>query len=91
MIDKVDKKLGSVEKEIRFDKVMILGSLAVIAVEVIVIVLSMFFSALRIPALIGVFFALICLYIFFIMENELKNDQAKAERHVTGNENMQKE
>ena len=91
MIDKVDKKLGSVEKEIRFDKVMILGSIAVIAVEVIVIILSMFLSALRIPALIGVFFAFICLYIFFIMENELKNDQAKAEQCETGNENMQKE
>lgn len=80
LIDKVDEKLGSVEKEIRFDKAMIAGSLSFIALEVGFIVLALFFPAFQIPAIIGAFLAAIAVYIFLVMEKELKDDRAKAEK-----------
>ena len=80
LIDKVDEKLGSVEKEIRFDKAMIAGSLSVIALEAVFIVLALFFSVFQIPAIIGAFLAAIGVYVFLVMEKELKDDRAKAEK-----------
>ena len=80
LIDKVDEKLGCVEKEIRFDKAMIAGSLSVIALEAVFIVLALFFSVFQIPAIIGAFLAAIGVYVFLVMEKELKDDRAKAEK-----------
>ena len=80
LIDRIDKRLGSVEKEIRFDKTMILASLAVIVVEIILLLLSASFPAFRIPALIGGIFAALGVFILPVMTNELKDDRAKAER-----------
>ena len=90
LIDKVDNKLGSVEKEIRFDKAMIRGSLAVITLEIILIVLASFFSVFGIPAIVGAFLAAIGLYVFFVMEKELRDDLAKAEKNSTDGVNEQK-
>lgn len=90
LIDKVDDKLGSVEKEIRFDKAMIRGSLAVIALEIILIVLASFFSVFGIPAIVGAFLAAIGLYVFFVMEKELRDDLAKAKKNASDGVNEQK-
>ncbi len=90
LIDKVDDKLGSVEKEIRFDKAMIRGSLAVIALEIILIVLASFFSVFGIPAIVGAFLAAIGLYVFFVMEKELSDDLAKAKKNASDGVNEQK-
>ncbi len=90
LIDKVDDKLGSVEKEIRFDKAMIRGSLAVIALEIILIVLASFFSVFGIPAIVGAFLAAIGVYIFLVMEKELSDDLAKAKKNASDGVNEQK-
>lgn len=50
LIDKVDNRLGDVDKEIKFDKTMISGCLGIVALEIILLSLSTlvsFFSDTR--------------------------------------------
>lgn len=90
IIDRIDKKLGSVEKEIRFDKAVILACLVVIAVECVFILLTTLFPFFRIPALIGVFFAAFGIFLIPVMTRELKDDRAKAEQKESDSEDKHK-
>lgn len=49
LTDKVDNRLGYVDKEIKFDKTMISGCLGIVALEIILLALStlVFFSDTR--------------------------------------------
>lgn len=77
LIDKIDAKLGDVNKEIKFDKIVIFVALGIIAVEVIALLLSGF-SFFRILAIIGAFFAAASLFIIPVMIQELRDDKEKA-------------
>ena len=80
LIDKIDAKLGSVDKEIEFDKTMIYGSLAVIALEIILLALTSVSDFFNVPAIVGAFLAALCIFIIPIMIQELKDDLKKAEK-----------
>ncbi|MBR5175094.1 MAG: hypothetical protein IKW89_04080 [Bacteroidales bacterium] len=80
LIDKIDAKLGDVDKEIDFDKNMIYGSLAVIALEIILLALTTVSEFFTIPAIVGAFLAALCIFIIPVMVQELKDDQKKAEK-----------
>lgn len=90
IIDRIDKKLGSVEKEISFDKAVILACLVVIAAEGVLILLSTSFPFFRIPALVGVFFAAFGIFLIPVMTKELKDDQAKADQKESDSEDKHK-
>lgn len=80
LIDKIDAKLGDVDKEIKFDKNMIYGSLAVIALEIILLALTSVSEFFNVPAIVGAFLTALCIFIIPIMVQELKDDQKKAEK-----------
>ena len=80
LIDKIDAKLGDVDKEIEFDKNMIYGSLGVIALEIILLALTSVSSFFNVPAIIGAFLAALAIFIIPVMAKELEDDKKKAER-----------
>ena len=80
LIDKIDAKLGDVDKEIEFDKNMIYGSLGVIALEIILLALTSESSFFNVPAIIGAFLAALAIFIIPVMAKELEDDKKKAEK-----------
>ena len=80
LIDKVDNKLGNVDKEIKFDKTMIYSCLGVIAFEIILLALSGISRFFLILSIIGAFLATLSLFTIPVMVKELKDDQEKAKR-----------
>ncbi len=80
LIDKIDAKLGDVDKEIEFDKNMIYGSLGVIALEIILLALTSVSSFFNVPAIIGAFLAALAIFIIPVMAKELEDDKKKAEK-----------
>ncbi len=80
IIDKIDAKLGDVDKEIKFDKCMIYGSLGVIALEIILLALTTVSPFFNIPAIVGAFLSAMAIYIVPVMAKELEDDKRKAER-----------
>lgn len=80
LIDRVDKRLGDVNKEIKFDKNMIFICLGIIGLEIILLALSSLTSFFVIPAIVGAFLAAIALFIIPVMVQELRDDQKRAEK-----------
>jgi uncharacterized membrane protein len=80
LIDKVDSRLGDVDKEIRFDKTMISVCLGIVALEIILLALSMPFPFFQVPAIIGAFLCALAIFIIPVMVKELKDDREKAQR-----------
>jgi len=80
LIDKVDNKLGNVDKEIKFDKTMISVCLGIVALEIILLALSTPFPFFQVPAIIGAFLCALSLFIIPVMVKELKDDREKAKR-----------
>ena len=80
MIDKVDNKLGDVNKEISFDKFMIGLSIGIIAVEIVFLALCSAVPALQVPAIVGAVLCALALFILPVMVKELKDDKQKAKR-----------
>ena len=80
LIDKVDNRLGDVDKEIKFDKIMISSCLGVIAFEIILLALSSLGRFVLVLSIIGAFLAALSLFIIPVMVQELKDDQEKAKR-----------
>ena len=80
LIDKIDAKLGDVDKEIKFDKSMIYGSIAVIALEIILLLLTSVSPLFNVPAIIGAFFAALAIFIIPVMTKELEDDKKKKEK-----------
>ena len=80
LIDKVDNKLGDVDKEINFDKTMISVCLGVIALEIILLALSTPVPFFQVPAIVGAFLSAMALFIIPVMVKELKDDREKAKR-----------
>ena len=74
LIDKVDNRLGDVDKEIKFDKTMISGCLGIVALEIILLALSTLVSFFQIPAIIFAFLCAIAIFIIPVMVKELKDD-----------------
>ena len=74
LIDKVDNRLGDVDKEIKFDKTIISGCLGIVALEIILLALSTLVSFLQIPAIIFAFLCAIAIFIIPVMVKELKDD-----------------
>lgn len=80
LIDKVDNRLGDVNKEIQFDKTMISVCLGIIALEIILLALCTLVPAFQVPAIIGAFLCALAIFIIPIMVKELKDDREKAKR-----------
>jgi uncharacterized membrane protein len=80
LIDIIDAKLGDVDKEIEFDKNMIYVSLGVIALEIILLALTLVSSFFTIPAVVGAFLAALAIFIVPVMVKELEDDKKKAEK-----------
>ena len=80
IIDKVDAKLGNVEKEIKFDKLVIGICLCIIALEIILLVFSSESGRLTVPSVVGAILAAFSICALPIMIKELKNDKEKAKR-----------
>ena len=80
LIDRIDRRLGSVEKEIKFDKAVILWCLVVILLELMIIMLCAVAPFLVGPAMVGVIFAAFAIFLIPVMTRELKADREKAER-----------
>ena len=80
IIDKIDAKLGNVDKEIEFDKKMIYGCLGVIALEIILLALTSVSPFFTVPAIVGAFLAALAIFIIPIMTKELEDDRKKAEK-----------
>ena len=78
LIDRIDAKLGDVNKEIEFDRTMIYVCLGVIALEIVLLALSGAVSLFKYPSIVGAFLAALCLFILPVMVKELKEDQEKA-------------
>ena len=74
LIDKVDNRLGDVDKEIKFDKTMISGCLGIVELEIILLALSTLVSFLQISAIIFAFLCAIAIFIIPVMVKELKDD-----------------
>ena len=74
LTDKVDNRLGYVDKEIKFDKTMISGYLGIVALEIILLSLSTLVSFFQIPAIIFAFLCAIAIFIIPVMVKELKDD-----------------
>lgn len=74
LTDKVDNRLGYVDKEIKFDKTMISGCLGIVALEIILLALSTLVSFFQIPAIIFAFLCAIAIFIIPVMVKELKDD-----------------
>jgi len=74
LIDKVDNRLGDVDKEIKFDKTMISGCLGIVALEIILLALSTLVSFFQIPAIIFAFLCAIAIFIIPVMVKEMKDD-----------------
>lgn len=77
LIDKVDTRLGDVNKEIKFDKSAIAVCVAVIVLEIVFAFLASTSEVFVVLSLIFGFFAITALYILVIMIKELKADQKK--------------
>lgn len=73
LIDKVDNRLGDVDKEIKFDKTMISGCLGIVALDIILLALSTQVSFFQIPAIIFAFLCAIAIFIIPVMVKELKD------------------
>ncbi len=80
IIDKVDAKLGNVEKEIKFDKIVIGICLCIIALEIILLAFSSESGRLTVPTIVGAILAAFSICALPIMIKELKNDKEKAKR-----------
>lgn len=80
IIDKVDAKLGNVEKEIKFDKIIIGICLCIIALEIILLAFSAESGRLTVPTIVGAILAAFSICALPIMIKELKNDKEKAKR-----------
>ena len=80
IIDKVDAKLGDVEKEIKFDKIVIGICLCIIALEIILLAFSSESGRLTVPTIVGAILAAFSICALPIMIKELKNDKEKAKR-----------
>lgn len=80
IIDKVDAKLGNVEKEIKFDKIIIGICLCIIALEIILLAFSSESGRLTVPTIVGAILAAFSICALPIMIKELKNDKEKAKR-----------
>jgi len=80
IIDKVDAKLGNVEKEIKFDKIIIGICLCIIALEIILLAFSAESGLLTVPTIVGAILAAFSICALPIMIKELKNDKEKAKR-----------
>ena len=82
LIDKIDERLGSVDKEIEFDKFMIKLSLVLIIVCIGLIVLSVFQIFTGKAAIVGLILGVLLSFFFFLFRNmmisELKADLEKA-------------
>ena len=85
LIDKVDNKLGDVDKEIKFDKTVISVCIGVIALEIILLALSMPVPFFQVPAIVGAFLCAIALFIIPVMVKELKDDREKAKKMKENN------
>ena len=85
LIDKVDNKLGDVDKEIKFDKTMISVCLGIVALEIILLALCTPVPFFQIPAIVGAFLSAIALFIIPVMVKELKDDREKAKRMKENN------
>ena len=90
LIDRVDRRLGDVNKEIKFDKNMISICLGIIGLEIILLALSSLASFFVIPAIVGAFLAAIALFIIPVMVQELKDDQKRAEKEKMEATNQEK-
>ena len=77
LIDKVDTRLGDVDKEIKFDKSAIAVCVAAIVLEIAFAFLAGTSQVFVVLSLIFGFFAITALYILVIMIKELKADQKK--------------
>ena len=67
LIDKVDNRLGDVDKEIKFDKTMISGCLGIVALEIILLALSTLVSFFfRYPRLFSHFFVPLLFSLFLL-------------------------
>lgn len=80
LINKVDAKLGDIDKEIKFDKIIIYSCLGVIAMEVFFLALSSIGRIFMILSILGSVFTALCLFIIPVMVQELKEDQEKAKK-----------
>lgn len=78
-IDKIDAKLGDVDKEIKMDKTVIAISIGFIVFSAIIILLASFFQYRFLVAIAIVcgFMAVLFLYILMIMVRELHDDIEK--------------
>ena len=85
LIDKVDNRLGDVDKEIKFDKTMISVCLGIVALEIILLALCTAVPFFQIPAIVGAFLCAIAIFIIPVMVKELKDDRGKAERMKENN------
>lgn len=77
LIDKVDSRLGDVDKEIKFDKCAIATCVAVIVLEIAFALLASTSQVFVALSFVLGFFAITALYILVIMIRELKADQKK--------------
>jgi hypothetical protein len=80
IIDRVDAKLGDVDKEIQFDKIVIGVCLLIIALEIILLAFSSSLDCLIVPTIVGAFLAAISVCTLPIMIKELINDKEKAKK-----------
>lgn len=84
LIDKVDNRLGDVDKEIKFDKTMISGCLGIVELEIILLALSTLVSFLQISAIIFAFLCAIAIFIIPVMVKELKDDPQPCNKDCQG-------
>lgn len=78
IIDKVDARLGNVEKEIKFDKTVIGVCLSIIAVEILLLALSSTLDCLVVPTIVGAVLAALSICALPVMIKELIDDTQKA-------------
>lgn len=80
LIDKIDAKLGDVDKEIKFDKSVISASVFLFIVGLGLVALGSSGNHSVGFAIIGVLLSLFCFFVYALMKKELEDDKKKAEK-----------
>lgn len=80
LIDKIDAKLGDVDKEIKFDKSAISACIILFFVGLGLVALGSSRNLSVGLIIIGVLLSLFCFFAYAIMKQELEDDKKKAEK-----------